>query len=148
MIKFPRKKIRAGISSSDIISAYQKAFGMSWWQSLLAMFQGVFKLADQTYQETDDNLIWEILKQDKTDLEKYKAEDFDCDDFAFRLMGVFHQNLRTAAMPIFIAWVGLPDGYGHAVISYYCSGFVHIIEPQNDDIYVVPSNWSLLLLCG
>jgi len=70
-----------------------------------------------------------------------------CDDFAFRLMGVFHQDLRTAAMPIFITWVGTPEG-GHAVLSYYKNGKVKIIEPQNDEIYAVPKSWALMLLCG
>jgi hypothetical protein len=143
-----RNTIRAGANSTDIVAAYQQAFGMSWWQSLLAMFQGVFKMADQSYDEADEGAIQEILSKDLTDLEKYKAEQFDCDDFAFRLMGVFHQDLRTAAMPIFITWVGMPDGYGHAVLSYYCKGSVKIIEPQNDDVYSVPKEWSLLLLCG
>jgi len=147
-MKITRKTVRAGVTSTDIISTYQSAFGMSWWQSLLAMFQGVFKLADQNYNEIDSTLIGEILEKDKTDLEKYVAEFFDCDDFAFRLMGVFHQDLRTAAMPIFITWIGLPDGFGHAVLSYPHNGFVYIIEPQNDEIYPVPLEWSLLLLCG
>lgn len=147
-MKIIRKTVRAGANSAEIISAYQKAFGMSWWQSLLSMLQGVFKMADQNYDVANDELIRQILTQDETDLEKYRAEQFDCDDFAFRLMGVFHQDLRTAAMPIFITWVGMPDGYGHAVLSYYKDGIVKIIEPQNDDIYAVPNSWSLLLLVG
>ena len=147
-MKIIRKTIRAGVNSADIVTAYQEAFHMSWWQSLLSLFQGVFKMADQDYNEADEGLIRSILEQDKTELEQYQAEEFDCDDFAFRLMGVFHQDLRTAAMPIFITWVGMPDGFGHAVLSYYIDGIVKIIEPQNDDIYSVPSEWSLLLLCG
>lgn len=147
-MRIKRNTIRAGVNSTDLVTAYQQAFGMSWWQSLLAMFQGVFKMADQSYDEAQESVIGAILIKDRTDLEKYKAEQFDCDDFAFRLMGVFHQDLRTAAMPIFITWVGMPDGYGHAVLSYYYNGQVKIIEPQNDDVYAVPKEWSLLLVCG
>lgn len=147
-MKIIRKTVRAGANSAEIVSAYQEAFGMSWWQSLLSMLQGVFKMADLNYDEADEEIIRQILAQDKTDLEKYRAEQFDCDDFAFRLMGVFHQDLRTAAMPIFITWVGMPDGYGHAVLSYYKDGLVKIIEPQNDDVYAVPKEWSLILVCG
>lgn len=142
-----RKTARGTIHSSDIIAAYQDAFNMSWWQVLFSAFSKVFHLADQYYQEADEDLIWHILENDKTDLIQYKAEDWDCDDFAFRLMGVFHQNFRTAAMPIFITWVSMSDG-GHAVLSYYCKGFVSIIEPQNDEVYVVPKDWGLMLLCG
>ena len=70
-----------------------------------------------------------------------------CDDFAFSLMGVFHDNKDTAAMPIFITWVSMPEG-GHAVISYCKDGVVRIIEPQTDEIYDVPDEWKLMLLCG
>jgi len=70
-----------------------------------------------------------------------------CDDFAFRLMGVFHQNRETAAMPIFITWVLTPQG-GHAVLSCYVTGRIRIIEPQTDDISSVPAGWKLMLLCG
>jgi hypothetical protein len=147
-MKILRKAIRAGVNASDIITTYQQAFNMSWWQALLSLFQGVFKMADQSYDAADEAIIQEILDKDKTELEEYRAEQFDCDDFAFRLMGVMHQDLRTAAMPIFITWVGMPDGFGHAVLSYYKDGKVKIIEPQNDDIYSVPKEWSLLLLCG
>ena len=147
-----RNTVRGTISSATIMEAYQKAFGMSWWELLLSSFQGVFRFADQYYQETDEGLILEVLRQDKTDLEKYVAEDFDCDDFTFRLYGIFHMNPLTAAMPIFITWVSMPQG-GHAVLSYYKAvtttmGYVNIIEPQNDDVYFVPKEWSLMLLCG
>lgn len=148
-MKLIRKTPRAGVNSTDIIAAYQAAFNMSWWQFLLATLQGVFKMADQSYDEASVSLINEILEQDKTDLEKYKAEQFDCDDFAYRLMGVFHQDLRTAAMPIFIIWIGLPDGYGHALLSYYKDNKVYLIEPQTDGVTDnIPLGTSLLLLCG
>ena len=147
-MKILRKTPRVGVNATDIVTAYQSAFNMSWWQFLLATLQGVFKMADQEYDEANPELIMQILEQDKTDLEKYKAEQFDCDDFAYRLMGVYHQDLRTAAMPIFITWVGMPNGYGHAVLSYYKDGKVTIIEPQNDDVYAVPKDWTLILVCG
>ena len=70
-----------------------------------------------------------------------------CDDFAFRLMGVFHQNRKVAAMGIFITWAMTPRG-GHALLSYYVDGEVKLIEPQNDKIFPVPGGWRLILLCG
>ena len=142
-----RNTVRGSVNAVDIITAYRKAFNMSWWQVLLATLQGVFKLADQYYQVADEAIILEILERDKTDLVLYVAEDNDCDDRAFRLMGVYHQDNRTVAMPIFITWVSMPEG-GHAVLSYYKNGKVHIIEPQNDEVYFVPKDWSLMLLCG
>lgn len=146
-----RNTVRGSIDSPTIMEAYQRAFGMSWWQFLLANFQGVFKFADQYYRELDEGLLFDILEHDKTDLEKYVAEDFDCDDFTFRLYGLLHMDLRLAAMPIYITWVSwTKDGkrYGHAVISYFKDGIVKIIEPQNDMVYLVPEEWQLNLLCG
>lgn len=148
-----RQVNRGTISSDDIITAYQEAFNIPWWRIaidyLMRIFHlgGIFQMADQYYQEADEALIKEILDEDKTNLEQYIAEDFDCDDFTFRLMGVFHCDPRTAAMPIFITWVVTSQG-GHAVISYYHKSEVHIIEPQKDWIYDVPSDWKLMLLCG
>lgn len=148
-----RNTVRGSVNAADIITAYKEAFGVSVWALILAaivrLFSGggTFQLADMGYAVVNEAVILDILTRDKTDLEKYVAEDFDCDDFAFRLMGVFHQDLRTAAMPIFITWVSMPEG-GHAVISYYNHGQVKIIEPQNDRISDVPKEWGLTLLCG
>lgn len=169
----PRRKVRGTVNVADILTAYQEAFHISPWKLLLDTIArafgagSIFQLADQSYAEADEGVISEILDKDKTDLEQYKAEDFDCDDFAFRLMGAFHQDLRTAAMPIFITWVSWEvtgswlkrvwtrlksfvtgQRVGHAVLSYYKDGKVNIIEPQNDDIYPVPEGWRLDLLCG
>lgn len=146
-----RNAVRGTISSSTIMEAYQKAFGMSWWELLLNSFRGVFKFADQYYQELDEELLLSFLKHDKTDLEKYVAEDFDCDDFTFRLYGLLHMDSRLAAMPIFITWVSWTSNgqrYGHAVISYYKDGIVKIVEPQNDFVFSIPKEWQLDLLCG
>ena len=137
-----RNVSRGTVRSREIIDAYKKAFHFAWWYP-----KKPFYLADEFYKETDQTFIQDILAKDKTNLETYVTEFFDCDDYAFRLMGIFHQNGEVAAMPIFITWVLTSFG-GHAVLSYYKSGEIYIIEPQNDNIYSVPKNWKLLLLCG
>ena len=112
---------------------------------------GIFRLADATYREIDEGALGRFLEKDKTDLEQWVAEDFDCDDHEFRLHGAVHTDRYLAAMPIFITWVSwIQDGQrvGHAVMSYYNDGVVKIVEPQNDDIYSVPSKYRLDLLCG
>ena len=148
----PKQHPREGtIPSAEIVLAYKEAFGFNWWQSLLSAFDGTFKMADAYYKEADNGIIQGILEQDKTDRKKYITEDYDCDDFAFQLMGVFHEHETACTYPIFITWIEwYTDGqrYGHAVISYYHKGIVYIIEPQSDSIFLPPSDWKLNLLCG
>lgn len=146
----PRVKDRGNIPASGIKKAYERAFGISFWGKLLAFFvggHGGIQLADQTYAEARLDKINEILAKDRTEQQLYSAEDFDCDDFAFSLMGGFHRDRETAAMPIFITWV-LTEMGGHAVLSFFHKGQVIIIEPQTDDMLPVPKNWKLMLLCG
>ena len=150
-----RNLVKGNIPASRIKKAYEKAFNVSppgFWERLLMAitgqgWQSLFFFADNYYKETDEKLIRQILKEDETALEKYVPEFFDCDDHTFRLMGAFHQNRETAAMPIFITWVMTPRG-GHALLSYYVDGKVKLIEPQNDKIFLVPEGWELILLCG
>lgn len=143
------------MTSAEIQSAYEKAFNVSLpglWTRLMYAFVGQdwdspFEFADAEYDEADEELIQMIVEADIGEQEEYEAEEFDCDDFAFSLMGTFHKDREAAAFPIFITWVSTPQG-GHAVLSYYSEGEVKIIEPQNDEIFNVPSDWGLMLLCG
>lgn len=176
-----RQTVRGTISAAEIIAAYTEAFHIPWWRMVLstlaALFGigGIFRLADQYYQEMDEEAFEEFLKKDKTDLEKWVAEDFDCDDHEFRLHGAVHTDRYLAAMPIFITWVSWEttaswlsriwqrlkrfvtgQRAGHAVMSYYKAGIVKIVEPQNDEIYQLKefiriyqvSDLRLDLLCG
>jgi hypothetical protein len=175
MIKH-RNTVRGTVNAADIIVAYQQAFNISEWRLLLSTLAtalgvgGIFRLADASYLEMtdeDEQRLFDFLKKDKTDSEQYIAEDFDCDDFEFRLHGELHKDLDFAAMPIFITWVSWEitgswlkrvwsrlkffvagQRVGHAVMSYYKDGKVKITEPQNDAVYNVPPDWSLDLLCG
>lgn len=134
------------ISQAEIIAAYQAAFSMKWWERLLAILRGTW-LADLFYSPANLEAIQRVIHSDQIQLMQYVAEAFDCDDFAFALMGAFHHDRETAAMPIFVTWVNTPLG-GHAICSFYMDNKVHLVEPQNDRIFPVPSDWKLLLLCG
>jgi hypothetical protein len=133
------------IPASVIRQAYIKAFKVSWCERCFGHCS--IKLADETYRQVNLNQISQILKDNKTNEQKYIDNDYDCDDFTFQLMGTFHSNIDTAAMPIFICWVSTPNG-GHAVISFYHNGEIFIIEPQTDEIYSPPNDWGLILLVG
>jgi hypothetical protein len=149
----PRKPTQGGITAAEIQAAYESAFdiaGDDWLHKLLRLFLTIrtpFYFADQYYKPVDQELLQMILDADTGDKEDYEAEFYDCDDFAFRLMGWFHMDRDAAAWPIFITWINTPQG-GHAVLSYYQDGQVFIIEPQTDEVFPVPEDWSLILLCG
>jgi len=146
-----RRTIRGTIPASEIIATYNEAFPsqggwLSWLKILI--YGSPYKMADTYYQEADDELIKMIVDADLGDKEDYETEYYDCDDFAFRLMGILHCDRQAASMPIFITWVQMPEG-GHAVLSYINEdGVVMIIEPQNDRMFSVPIDWKLQLLCG
>ena len=152
-IQLPTRHIYRGeVTAKEIDKAYCNAFGVSWWQKLFGLTK--IALADQTYTEADFDIISEVLAKDMTDKMVYSLdedgnpiEDFNCDDFVFALMGAFHQDRRTAAMPIFITWISTEMG-GHAVISFYLDGIVTIIEAQNDKMLDISEDWGLILLCG
>jgi len=133
------------ITATEIERAYRKAFKMSFWAWIRSA--GIFQFADEFYREADEELIRMIMDADAGEREQYETEFYDCDDFAFSLMGVFHKDREAAAMPIFITWVDTPVG-GHALLSYYYKGQVKMIEPQRDGIFDVPPSWRLQLLCG
>ena len=149
----PRRPGQGDISPVDLQAAYEAAFhldGNGWLDKLLRLFLMIrtpFYFADQVYKHVDPDLLQMILDADTGDKEDYDTEVYDCDDFAFRLMGVFHMDQHAAAWPIFVTWVNTSQG-GHAVLSYYYDGQVYIIEPQTDEVFPVPEDWTLTLLCG
>lgn len=142
-----RRRIRTdgSITANEIIKIYKSTFGVQWWQTLFGYVS--IELADQTYFPVDINKLKEVVKKDNTELQQYSLEDYDCDDFAFSLMGALHRDRETACMPIFITWVNTPQG-GHALLSFYRDGAIYMLEPQNDQIFNVPPDWSLILVCG
>jgi hypothetical protein len=149
----PRKPGQGEITAGDLQAAYEAAFhldGNGCLDKLLRLFLMIrtpFYFADQLYKPVDLDLLQMILDADTGDKEEYETEYYDCDDFAFRLMGVFHMDRQAAAWPIFVTWVNTSQG-GHAVLSYYLDGQVFIIEPQTDEMFPVPEDWTLILLCG
>lgn len=149
----PRKPGQGEITAGELKAAYEAAFhigGNGWLDKLLSLFLMIrtpFYFADELYKPVAPDLLQLILDADTGDKEEYETEFYDCDDFAFRLMGWFHMDRDAAAWPIFITWVNTPQG-GHAVLSFYQDGLVYIIEPQTDDVFPVPADWTLMLLCG
>ena len=134
------------ITPAEIKTAYTKAFKVSW----LAKMLGVFQLTNLKYNPLNWDEVAEIIAIDQTNRMEWKYneyEKFTCADFSYSLMGAFHRYQTTAAMPIFICWVITPQG-GHSVLSFYDEGQIFLIEPQNDEVFSPPKDWTLKLLNG
>lgn len=85
-------------------------------------------LSDRYFYLCPKQDIIDFLAQDITDKRQYLTEIFDCDDFAFRLMGQFH-TMPYSALAIGIAWSRV-HAYNTVVIDNEQN--VWIIEPQTD----------------
>jgi len=128
------------ITTSEIKKAYKKAFKTR-------PYFCHFHIADEHYHLANVETIKKVIKEDIGDTVTYISDDFDCDNYAFSLMGALNRNFETAKMPIFITWVLTPEG-GHALLSFYDKGEIKMIEPQDDSIFPVPPEWKLILIIG
>ena len=91
--------------------------------------EGQLYLSDRIYRLPSKEDIKAFLAQDKTNHEKYVAEDYDCDDFAYRLMGQFSVPIWSA-LAFGIVWTDL-----HALNCCVAENQkFYFIEPQNDKI--------------
>jgi len=137
------------LSANEIVDAVKSAFRGN---------VGSTYMADSTYYSASLDDIREVLNKTKIDCLPYIAEDADCDDFAFALMGAFHADPykpeweKTVKQAIFIAWVWWKQGeqmFAHALnLAVTGDKQVYLIEPQNDKIFTVPENWNLIVLMG
>ncbi len=150
--KFQVKKPEPIIfTAAEVDQAIKEAFGeraeKALWLNADARYYGA-KLSD----------IQAVLQETKIEQLPYKAEETDCDDYSFLLMGAFHGNpykpewKSTAKQAIFIAWVWWKENdktYGHALnLAVLEDKRVVMIEPQLDRIFNVPENWNLWLIIG
>lgn len=100
-----------------------------------------FYFSDREYNLTSVEDIKKLLSMDDTDRNKYVAELFDCDDFAYRLMGQF-STPEWAGLAFGIMWVQTPS-YGHAINCMVDNEFQFwVIEPQNDKVFKLPGDWN------
>ena len=95
------------------------------------------RLSDNTTQLCDIADIEAFLKVDETNRVKYIAEQMDCDDFAFALLGQF-------SLP---PWSGMAFGFIwsdlHAMNICVDSNLdIWLIEPQNDSVKSELEAWQ------
>lgn len=95
-------------------------------------------LVDRKYRVPTLKNFQKFLKEDKTDLFKYVSEEFDCDDFSFRLMGqVSYPGWSDIAFGIAVSQT---HAYNCIVAEDAGQNRVFLVEPQSDRIFLVPEN--------
>lgn len=111
---------------------------------ILKPLGGALYLSDRQYKLVAKSEIKRFLAQDKTDLLNYVSEYFDCDDFAYRLMGQFSMP-GWAELAFGIAWGNFPKPHA---INLFVDGNkkVWFIEPQNDEIKEKGEDWEVWLI--
>ena len=90
-------------------------------------------ISDRTYQLARKKDIVDFLKLNIFKLRKYVPEKYDCDNYAFSLMGMFTNLMSGYA--IGIIWVHTSKG-GHA-LNFFVDGNAKVwyIEPQTNRIF-------------
>lgn len=94
-------------------------------------------MSDKVYLKCCLEDIKAFLAQDKTNKQKYKVEAYDCDDFAYRLMGQFSIP-KWSDLAFGICWTDL-----HAMNCFIDSeGRFKFVEPQKDTIQDELEPWQ------
>jgi len=98
-------------------------------------------LVDGKYRIPTLENFKKFLKEDKTDLFRYISEEFDCDDFSFRLMGqVSYPGWSDIAFGIATS---MTHAYNCIVAEDEGQNRVYLVEPQNDEVFLALKNPKL-----
>jgi len=102
-------------------------------------------LSDSKYKTTTKVEYERYIKYDVTDKWKYVSQYYDCDDFSFSIMGRM-SNPDWGALTFGIVWTQTSNG-AHAVNCFIDHNReVWIVEPQNDNVFKLPSDWNPYLI--
>ncbi len=102
-------------------------------------------ISDEYYLKDTKKALIEFLAKDDTDELVFNSVITDCDDFSFRLMGnaAFGKLEGTA---FGILWTKTTTG-AHAINLFIDENhIVWLIEPQTDNIYLLPEGWEPMLV--
>ena len=98
--------------------------------------QAQLYLSDSLYLLCNDNDIGVFLKQDQTNKTGYVPEEYDCDDFAYHLMGQFSIP-KWSYLAVGMVWTDK-----HALNCFVDSNEKFwFIEPQTDEILAELKDW-------
>jgi len=99
--------------------------------------KGELYLSDHLYLLCSKADISKFLQQDATNKYKYQPEKFDCDDFAYRLMGQFSVP-DWSYLAFGLVWTDR-----HALNCFVTEDLeFYFIEPQNDVIRKELKSWQ------
>ncbi|RLI83700.1 hypothetical protein DRP04_00845 [Archaeoglobales archaeon] len=104
---------------------------------------------EKYYRANVDALVQQIKNYGIPEI-GYEYPWFDCGDFSFAAMGVWHLNRDLARQACFIAWVYWEQQgkiYAHALNAAFDTDF-KFIEPQTAEVFAPPENWNLIVLMG
>lgn len=94
-------------------------------------------LSDSQYWLCSDTDIKGFLSLDATNKEQYIAEELDCDDFSYRLMGQL-STPKWSGIAFGIVWTNL-----HALCCFISeTGEFYFIEPQTDKLQKTLEPWQ------
>lgn len=135
--KLPKKTISKQISNITITASEIKY--LDWDVPL-------YHLSDKNYKLVDINHLNEFLKTTKTHKRVYVANNHDCDDFSFELMG--EVSSWDSHLAFGIIWAVTPEGQAHAF--NWCVGEdkeIWFIEPQNNKVFKPDNRWDIWWVC-
>ena len=94
-------------------------------------------ISDSYYWLCSDADIKTFLSMDATNRDKYTAEEYDCDDFSYRLMGQLSVP-QWSSIAFGILWTNL-----HALNCFISdTGKFYFIEPQSDKLQEKLEPWQ------
>jgi hypothetical protein len=111
---------------------------------IIKLFRGVddLKLSDPNYKLVDVGMLQKFLKRNKIDKREYKHPEHDCDDFSYILFG--DVTKWDSDLAFGIAWVLRDDGKYHSLNVFIATDKkIYFVEPQTDDVFLVPDNWDI-----
>jgi len=107
--------------------------------------KGTKFISDVNYKTTSKEEMMRFLKEDISDKYGYVSELYDCDDFAFKLMGQV-SNPDWGCLPFGIIYTKVNNIY-HALNCFIDKDReLWLIEPQNDSIYKCPKSWVCVMI--
>ncbi len=99
--------------------------------------EGELYLSDSMYLLCNTADISKFLQQDATNKYKYQSEKYDCDDFAYRLMGQFSVE-DWSYLAFGLVWTDT-----HALNCFIDENLdFYFLEPQNDIIRKELKSWQ------